>query len=222
MADNDGGLPSWLNKKEVALSDGTLINPNPLYSYTFQKAVLDNLSSGSDPDYSKLAGYTTKRFPLSGLVGDTIPGQAQATDEYNAQYEYPKNIEPLNQNIKDWLQSSKTSKDPKTVYHGTYHKFVKCLDAPNYTLFSNTSSARQYNQENLNREKTAFDDHDVLVVPLETPHNDMHLATGGFPKPSADTAPQNPPSPLIGANGDMVSPSIRSSESLFTTHTGRK
>ena len=196
------GLPDTFGLPNFQLANDEWIK-NPLYSYVFQKGLFDNLGTFPDTDYTKLAGYETVRYPLSGLVGGSEE-QVQATKKYNAQFEYPKNIEPLNKNIKDWLHQ-KISLQEDDVYHGTYQKFKKCLDAPNYTLFSNTSSAQQYNQENLNREKVDFSAKDVLVVPLESPHNDMHLATGGYDVPWQDPDPNVDKDPITGPNGDMVS-----------------
>ena len=195
-----------------------------MYSYKFQKSVFDNLSSFQDADRTKIVGYKTCRYPLSGLVGNPHGDnkQVEATDAYNKKYEYPNNIEPLNNNIKGWLYASVQGDDKEPVYHGTYQKFLKCLDAPNYTVFSNTGSAHQYNQEQLNREKVNLTDPDVHVVPLEAPHNDMHLATGGFDPtgnsnlfppdtslqypsaPESDDQKSNDPPPPVGPNGDMV------------------
>lgn len=188
------GLPDTLNLESFTLADGT-VTKNPLYSYKFQTGVFDSLNVGAlgfpDTDYTKTAGYETVRFPLSGLVGDSPKGQAAKTAEYNAQYAYPKNVQPLNDNLKAWLKNDGS-------YGGTSGKFRQCLDAPNYTLFSNTSSASQYNQELVNKEHPDPSTEKGLVVPLESPHNDMHLATGGYNLPTPNAV-------ATGANGDMVS-----------------
>ena len=67
-----------------------------------------------------------------------------------------------------------------------YHDY---LDAPNYTLFSNTSSAAEWNYQQA--------DSTTKVVPIESPHNSIHLAVGGCEVPGQNA------SPIDGANGDM-------------------
>src|SRR5699024_4846964 len=69
-------------------------------------------------------------------------------------------------------------------------KFKDCLKAPNYTLFSNTTSAQEWN--------SYLPDSTGKVMPLEQPHNDLHLAIGGFDVPG-----EKDYSPIAGANGDM-------------------
>ena len=167
------GLPPTFNSKSYTFSDTGEEVPNPLYSYTFQQGVFDNVTSDGDYTYTKQRGYETVRFPYSGLVGDK---QIEATEKHNAAFPYPKNVPYLNKNVVSWLgQEIQIPGQKQPTPTGTYTKFRKCLNAPNYTLFSNTSSAQQWNQENLNREHPHFSDPDIVVVPLESPHNDMHL-----------------------------------------------
>lgn len=52
-----------------------------------------------------------------------------------------------------------------------FSRFEACLDFPSYTLFSNTTSAGAKN------DAVPEGPH---YVPLEDPHNFMHLAVGGF------------------------------------------
>lgn len=198
----NSGLPDTFTLQTFTFLDGSTMK-NPLYSYVFKSGVFDNLSSLPDTDYTKHAGYETVRYPLSGLVGLPETSQAELTKAWNERDEhaYPNNVSLLNKNIKEWLNYSvpiEREDHPRAV--GTRDKFSACLDAPNYTLFSNTSSAKQYNQERLS-------DPGPLVVPLESPHNDMHLAVGGFSLPGSDaTHTVNPLAPVAGSpNGDMVS-----------------
>ena len=69
------GIP-WALTDETFELDGVTI-PNPLRSYTFQRNIVDNLttddpSNPADTSYSKPEGYETVRYPYSGLVG-TLP-----------------------------------------------------------------------------------------------------------------------------------------------------
>ncbi|KAK1635346.1 hypothetical protein BDP81DRAFT_492099 [Colletotrichum phormii] len=78
----------------------------------------------------------------------------------------------LNDNITTWLnKSSFRNSDGKKVHAGVKDKFDHCLDAPNYTVFSNMTSAQQWNDDGL--QETGF----KSVTPLESPHNLIHLAT---------------------------------------------
>lgn len=200
------GLPDTLVSPTFKLADGTDIK-NPLYSYTFPKGCFNQLppvwNGGAQADYTKLKGYTTVRFPYSGLMGS--PEDQKASIEWNKQFTLETATNALNHNVQAWLGAGFDQKGPdgkvKHFKTGTREKFRKCLDAPNYTLFSNTSSASQYNSEQLNREQTHFTDKDIVVVPLESPHNDMHLAVGGF---SFGGSSRNP-ADYSNANGDMVS-----------------
>ena len=81
-------------------------------------------------------------------------------------------------------------------------KFARCMDAPTYTLFSNTTSARAWNA----------DHPQDLVVPLESPHNFIHLAVGGFDIPTYNG------SPITGANGDMGENDTAALDPIFYFH----
>ena len=135
--DDSRPVPETFGLKDFPLSDGTSIK-NPLYSYTFQTAVYDNIG-GDNPDYTKHVGYETVRYPLSGLGTP----EAQA---HNEAYPDPnKNWGFLNDNVKTWLSDSIFIGD-KQRWTGIREKYHVCLDAPYYTVFSNTTSAAQYNE----------------------------------------------------------------------------
>jgi tyrosinase len=122
--------------------DGKTI-ANPLYSYKFNAAVFDNLSPFPDADYSKPKGYQTLRYPYSGLMG---PADIKATEVHNAHIDsLPEATinKYLNENVQNWLGFSIENHDGQVIYTGTRKKFAKCLEAPNYMVFSNTSSATQ-------------------------------------------------------------------------------
>ena len=184
------GLPDTFNQQKFELANGTQID-NPLYSYRFQKGVFDNISTDTT-NYTKPGGYETVRYPLSGLVGSEK--DLEETKAHNQWYKYPDNVEPLQKNVTNWLNHHIVVND-KPIPTGVYRKFQRCLDVPHYTLFSNTSSAQQYNQETSNQLKPR----DPLYISLESPHNAMHLALGGFDVPN-----QPDFSPIRKANGDMV------------------
>ena len=213
-------LPFWNEANNVTAADGVpdiflqkfyMLNgkeiPNPLYSYTLQQGLIDNLAvdGAINPyNYSKGATYTTVRYPQAGLVG-TAKDQA-ASEAQNKLYSDPvQNAKLLNENVKTWLlQTTYTGSDGSTTEAGTRKKYVDCLNAPNYTVFSNTTSAQAWNQERLLSDPT--------VVPLESPHNDMHLAVGGFEVPNFDA------SRIHGAQGDMGENETAAFDPIFFFH----
>jgi tyrosinase len=192
----DNGIPKALTDETFEL-DGQKI-PNPLRSFVFPVAIVDQVKD--DPIvYSKPAGYETVRYPLSGLVG-TAENQA-ATQSHNAQFpDYEKNVGYLNDNIMTWL-SGKIRIDGNWLGE-VFSRFERCLDAPNYTLFSNTTSAGAWNRA-----------HGTKLVPLENPHNYMHLAVGGFDYPG-----QGDFSAIPGANGDMGENDTAGLDPIFFFH----
>lgn len=86
-----------------------------------------------------------------------------------------------------------------------HDQYLACLDAPNYTVFSNTTSVQQWNAN--------LEDGEVPAVPLEQPHNCVHLATGGFDYPGVFDA-----SPIDGANGDMGENNTAGLDPIFFFH----
>lgn len=190
------GIP-WALTQETFPLDGVEI-PNPLRSFVLNRSITDNIN-GDNPNYSKPMGYETVRYPLSGLVG--TEADRAATRRHNDLYpNYDQNVQTLNLNIVAWL-TSYIVVNGKPIPTNVHQKFIDCLEAPNYTLFSNTTSAQQWNQ-----------DHGTAIVPLESPHNSMHLAVGGFDVPSFDV------SAIPGANGDMGENDTAGFDPIFFFH----
>ncbi|UOQ72028.1 tyrosinase family protein [Hymenobacter cellulosilyticus] len=197
------GIPKVLTAETYPL-DGVVI-PNPLRSFTLPVAIVDavqtdNQNNPDDPNYSKPIGYQTVRYPLSGLVG--TPQDQAATTAHNAQYpDTEKNIGLLDSNVVQWMKH--------TFYNGTDNpigilaEFQQCLQAPNYTVFSNTTSAQEWNKDKPAAEQ---------VMPLEQPHNDIHLAVGGFDVPGTDL------SLIQDANGDMGENDTAALDPIFYFH----
>jgi tyrosinase len=213
------GVPTIFLDAEYTFADGTTIK-NPLQSYFFQKAIFDNLSPIPDADYSKPAGYETVRYPFSGLVG---PNDIEKTEAYNASLAAKGKAatdKMLNDNVKSWLNSSIKNSDGQTILTHTSWKYRHCLRADNYTVFSNLTSATQWNEDeyavrNWTPSQDTIDKDHEPVVPLENPHNDIHLAVGGFNLPglrnvdSADAA---------DANGDIAENDTAAFDPLFFFH----
>lgn len=192
----ENGIPKALTQATFELDGQTIANP--LRSFVLPVAILDQVKD--DPiRYSKPALYETVRYPLSGLVG--TPEDEKATRTHNAQFpNYEKNVGFLNDNIATWL-SGKIKVDGNWLGE-VYSSFLKCLDAPNYTLFSNTTSTRAWNKV-----------HGTKLVPLESPHNVMHLAVGGFDYPG-----QGDFAAIPGANGDMGENDTAGLDPIFFFH----
>ncbi len=193
------GIPHALTD-ETFMLDGVEI-PNPLKSFELPQQILDAIQSDNNL-YTKPKGYNTVRYPLSGLVGNDK--DKAATEAHNAKFPYPSvNTALLNQNIVNWLNgTAEVGGQPiPGLAPGIYQQFVQCLNAPNYTVFSNTTSAQQWNANN------------TAVMPLEQPHNNIHLAVGGFDVPG-----QGDLSPIDGANGDMGENNTAGLDPIFFFH----
>lgn len=211
------GLPTIFTEKKYTFkkTPNETID-NPLYSYELCHGFFDNLartvsskdkSTSKKVDYSKPKKYATVRCPYSGLMG---PDDKAQTQEHN------KGIEAqgagyattqLNDNVKAWLAGR-----PEQNVPGMAEQYLKAaLEAPNYTVFSNTTSAAKWNDDSFDREpgKSAN-----LKVPLEHPHNGMHLAVGGYDLPDAGST--NPKYP--GANGDMGENDTAAFDPIFFFH----
>ncbi|KAI9172692.1 Tyrosinase [Paramyrothecium foliicola] len=169
-------------------------DPNPLYSYTLQEALVHNFED-ADNCYTKHTGYQTVRYPLSGLVGTDVD-KANA-EKHNAVYaNEDESAKILNKNVSAWLIGTVVIPDDgsRARIPDTYSiqsRFELCLEAPNFTVFSNISSQNQWTKDSGSEDKH-------YVVSLESPHDAIHLAVGGFYQRSVYNA-----SPIMGANGDM-------------------
>ena len=102
------------------------------------------------------------------------------------------------------IRRDPTTRQPDT--YSVYSRYRLCLKAPNYTVFSNNSSATQWIKDH-----GSTDPH--YVVSLESPHNAIHLAVGGFYKAGVYKA-----DPILGANGDMGDSETASFDPVFFLH----
>lgn len=204
------GIPSILTQPTFEL-DGVTI-PNPLRSFKLPKDMNDEYwgdnIDGERSRYFKPKGYETVRYPLSGLVGN--PTVRAETEAHNAIFpDDAANTELLNKNVITWLHGGNPIPNkpfPHVVENGIYESFRHCLRAPNFTVFSNTTSMKAWN--NSRKE---------FVVALETPHNDIHVAVGRFDFP----APRDEDSTsgrICGANGDMGENNTAGLDPIFFFH----
>jgi len=197
------GVPWALTRREFVLDGQTIANP--LRSFVLNRNIRDHIGdidANNAADYSKPAGYETVRYPLSGLVG--TPEDRARTAAHNGKYpDHDTNVQLLNRNIIDWL-TSQIVVDGKVIPTNVAEKFKTCLDAPNYTVFSNTTSAAEWN-DNISAGASP-------VVALESPHNSVHLAVGGCDVPTYNR------SPIEGANGDMGENDTAALDPIFFFH----
>jgi tyrosinase len=192
----NNGIP-WALTDETVTLDRQVID-NPLRSFRFTAALVDHVSNDA-ADYSKPKGYVTQRYPRSGLVGSD---DRAATEAHNLGYvDHNQCVSLLNDNVVDWLDGSIViGGQPTRGQVAT--KYRRCLEAPNYTVFSNMTSASEWNVNN-----------DPVVVSLESPHNAIHLAVGGFEVPGRPSW-----SPISGANGDMGENDTAGFDPIFFFH----
>lgn len=228
------GLPEVFTNKTFELDTGKVID-NPLYSYKYQSPIWDNLSypainssngdtiTTANPNYYRKPGDRTQRFPWSTLNYESDENLAKEIAEYNANLIEEENKDPnslvnaLNTNVSRWLYNKNAHLENDPEHHATSDtssKYLRCLDAPNYTVFSNTTSAMEWNERKLNVRSWGGEEKDrktspKAVVPLESPHNDMHLAIGGFQYPG-----------LGDSNTKITTSNPSKASSGSTTNTG--
>jgi tyrosinase len=210
------GIPWALTRETVTVNDETI--DNPLRYFRLTAAIVDDVL-GQDCLYSKPIDYETVRYPLSGLVG--TPEAQQATLEHNKKFhtkdgrlDYECCVEKLNENVCTWLAGYvdvPNRSNPVEAF--VFNKYCHSLDAPNYTVFSNETSSRYYNDHK--------DPSHPKVVSVEQPHDSIHLAVGGFEIPKTPEVPGVPGddlSPIDGANGDMGENDTAGLDPIFFFH----
>lgn len=135
------------------------------------------------------------------------------TEVHNAAFtNQAQNTQILNDNVTEWLLG--TVKIPDDVYgtrrpdtYSVRSRFLRSLFAPNYTVFSNIRSQNQWIKDHGHGPSSHY------VVSLESPHNAIHLALGGFYQAGEYNA-----SPIRGANGDMGDNDTASFDPIFHFH----
>lgn len=210
-------IPLVFLQKKYTYADGKEID-NPLYSYKFQRSVRDHLGPFPDADYSKPAQYETVRYPFSGLVGQDDSAKTSAHNGLMNMLDEAgtgTTTKLLQSNVNTWLRESVTNSDGQTDIGGHIAKnFVDCLHAPNYTVFSNTTSAQRWNDDRFDGIDKNVKGHHVAVIPLEKPHNAIHLAVGGYDIPGI----QQNYGFVPDANGDMGENDTASFDPIFYFH----
>ena len=197
------GLPDIVTAEYVYI-DGKYVS-NPLLNFKLPKAIrYDVLTTDRNGQfYEKEADYETCRYPYSGIRS---PDAAKA-----AAIEHNKTIDGrdetaqslLQANIIGWLTEGARRRE------SVAQQLEDCLDTTDYNPFSNTSSAGEVDDS------------------LEQPHNDLHVAIGGFTKLkiNEDGSVKEDSlgnfiwdGPIEGANGDMGANEVASYDPIFFLH----
>jgi tyrosinase len=125
------------------------------------------------------------------------------TEAHNAKFpDHDENVKILNDNVVAWLNSNPFGDGKPTGYD--FEKYKESMYAPNYTYYSNLTSAKTWN--------ATFDTVDDNCVSIEDPHNNIHLAVGGFSYGGSHF------SPIEGANGDMGENECAAFDPIFFFH----
>jgi tyrosinase len=173
--------------------DGIAETPNPLLSYTLPVDLEDDNFDPTDPfnpNNSKQKGYQTCRYPLRGLVGDEIA--REKTREHNAKYPEDQRAPLLNKIIRSVM----VDKDEDL---GIESRILQSLIAPNYTVFSNMTSAEAWRSDTENPHPFAMS--------IESPHDTTHAGLGLFGRLG--------PFSEIVAHGDMGEPDTSGFDPIF-------
>jgi len=141
--------------------------------------------------------------------------------ERNAKISAAQAISLLNDNVTEWLNGTVVipdipgetdyKKTPRPDTYSVFSQYIICLSAPNYTVFSNKSSQNQWIKDHDKGYQKGKPSH--YVVSLESPHNAIHLAVGGFYQKGKYNA-----SPIPGANGDMGDNETAGFDPIFFLH----
>jgi len=213
------GIPEILTQSHVVIDGETV--PNPLHSYEYPQ---DLSCENADAYYQKPKGTKTCRYPFSGI--QSPPPAKMVAETHNSLVNSVLKIlnhspaDALNHNLEYWMTNPN---DPRESPNSVYVQLWKCLRSPNYTVFSNHNSA------NVDLKSCQYKDwqgnSNVGYCSLETPHNDIHLAMGGFTDPDWNerwqsiTAKKPQTKYLItGANGDMGENETAAFDPIFFLH----
>ena len=197
------GLPHIVTA-EFAYIDGEYVR-NPLFKFKLPLAIKDDVRNDDENSqfYEKEAGYHTCRYPYSGIRNpdDAKTAALAHNKDIDGRQETAQSL--LQANIVKWLSKGG---------EGVAEQLKDCLDTTDYNPFSNTTSAG---------DAGGFD------VPVEQPHNGLHLAIGGFTQPetSEDGSVKldaqgniRLDGPIEGANGDMGANEVASYDPVFFLH----
>lgn len=123
-----------------------------------------------------------------------------------------QNTKILNNNVTEWLLGTVNIPNdeyntPRPDTYSVRARYIRSLLAPNYTVFSNTTSQNAWIKEHGQTPESHY------VVSLESPHNAIHLSVGGFYQAGVYNA-----APIRGANGDMGDNETAGFDPIFFFH----
>ena len=130
------------------------------------------------------------------------------TEVHNNNLNGKDTTQMLNDSVDAWLQvPAEVPEDdkgkPKPDTYSVYASYMRCLLAPNYTVFSNMDSENAWTRE-----------HKKYVTSLENPHNSIHLAIGGH----YQAGMRKNPDTIFGAHGDMADNATAGFDPIFYFH----
>eukprot|EP00210_Caulerpa_lentillifera_P005857 g5601.t1 len=197
------GVPEIFTADTVWIDD--VPTENPLKTYKFPMQWLDDQPPvGKDSvEYGDFE-YEVVRYPFFHSHISTKNSElAVAANELNKRY-VDSGVQALNDNVKGWLNGPPPKLDIKRKRDNidTTTRYINCLQAPNYTLFSNTTSMRAYAKEHPSS----------TLWSLEQPHNDIHLALGSH------SPPYLPDEKRQNAYGDMGYNEVAAFDPIFYFH----
>ena len=166
------GIPS-IAIDETVVIDGKEV-PNPLRSFTIPQEI-----TGSDDSfYKKPAGYTTVRYPYSGIRNPEAAYNVAMAHNEKIDAMPESSDELLQENVVFWMNKGRYPPSPNHP-NSVYQEFEMSLEGSDYNKFSNTTSSK---------------------ISIEQPHNDVHLMVGGFTTPTINSDG----SVKVDENGDVV------------------
>lgn len=180
---------------------------NPLKCFTFNmRYLVDNPTIPTSTNYQEIT-YTTVKFPFfhsyfedGAKVAEDDEKQI-AVDQLNRRYTKEQGLQILNKNVEDWIGEGSGNMN-RDVSHAVYEEYLISLNCENYTVFSNTQSAK------FEQSKTP----DKHIFSLERPHNHVHLAVGAL------TPDQYDKKDFLQAFGDMVYNELAGFDPIFYFH----
>jgi len=197
LAGQPTAIPPILLSQNFTFKKGNKVHPkgqtipNPIYSFKLP-AEIPRL---------KPVDYNTVRYPLAGFARNAA--EIAQSKQHNAQYPNPiLNAHTLDVNVQYAIRTQPYANNPPPVPRGILYQYQQAVqNAPNFTAFSNTTSANDYNAKHPSP---------TPVVPLEQPHNGIHGSIGV-------TSGYNPDR-VNGASGDMGWQNTAGLDPIFYFH----
>ena len=202
-------FPPILTQELVTIDN--VVHRNPLLDFRIPEAIGSSPGGLVNKYYIKEANYTTVRYPFSGISN---PESAKKIANCHNKRICNLNETPtklLKDNLLDWLNEGRVE-NGEIKSNSVHCQYIECLSAPDYNKFSNTTSSNLGNE---------------VYESLEQPHNNIHLAVGGYTTPELN----NDGSVKVdkdgnyiyfgkvrGANGDMGVNEVASFDPIFFLH----